>query len=152
MNRELKKLLKNFVNYVEEEIVPTFNEGEGYFYETATNKINIDLTDNEDFGFMRHLKETHKYKNADKISIIVWSILHEIGHYETEDEIEWEDDFNDRAVLALTGENVKYNTKVQDMYFNLPSEFAATEWAIDWVKNNFKIAKEISKLVENLRG
>lgn len=152
MNKELKKLLRNFVKEVDEEISPIFIEGEGYYFETTTNKINIDLSDTEDYGFMRHLKEKHHYDCADTISIIIWSILHEIGHYNTENEIDWEDDFEDRFALACTNSDVRYNKKVQDMYFDLPSEFAATEWAIDYVKDNFENIMRISKLIENLKG
>lgn len=142
--KRIKKSIVDFVKSIDEELSVTFINGVGYYYETATNTINVDFTDEtEEFGFLRHLKEVHNCDFAYDYSITLWSILHEIGHYETENEIEEDtDDEELRFWLSMTDKKVAENPTIQDRYFNLPSEWVATEWAIDWIKDNLETAKK----------
>lgn len=59
------------------------------------------------------------------------SILHELGHWMTASEVNWEEYFAEQD-----------NVFGQD-YFNLTAERLATDWAINWLQNptNRKIAK-----------
>ncbi len=108
-------------------------------FDFAHNKIIIGYDFNDDeFGFNYHLKTAHKCKFADKISNELWTILHELGHYYTNSGIEDEDQAQFvRAICAMLGDDiVKGNREVHAMYYNLPSEWASTEWAIDFVRKN----------------
>ena len=128
-----KTEIRNFIQSIAD--VKVSFKKEGYWYDNEKETINVDLSDLEDMGFMRHLREVHKCKFANEYSLTLWSILHEIGHYYTLDDVE-EDDEDDRVALALTTTAVAHNKKVQNRYFNMPSEWAATEWAIDFIKDN----------------
>lgn len=66
------------------------------------------------------------------------SILHEVGHLETE----WEmvDDTKIRNRKGLT------NTE----YFNLFNERIATDWAGEWIENNIKLALDIDKIFKKM--
>ena len=99
--------------------------------------IGYDFNDDE-YGFMRHLREVHGCKFANFFTHRFWAILHELGHYFTGEGIEDEKETLEvRALCILIGDDiVKTNKGVQDMYFNLPSEFAATEWAINFIKTH----------------
>ena len=94
--------------------------------------------DEDNYGFTYHLKNTHKCRYAYKISHRLWAVLHELGHYYTEQGIEDSEQYQQvRAICMLVGDEVvRKDRKVQAMYFNLPSEWAATEWAINWVKTH----------------
>ena len=83
--------------------------------------VGYDFNDDE-YGFMRHLREVHGCKFANLFTHRFWAILHELGHYFTGDGIE--DEKETLEVRAFC------------MYFNLPSEFAATEWAINFIKTH----------------
>lgn len=59
------------------------------------------------------------------------SILHELGHWMTADEVDWEEYFAEQE-----------NVFGQD-YFNLKAERIATDWAIAWLSDpeNRRVAK-----------
>lgn len=128
-----KTEIRNFIQSIAD--VKVSFKKEGYWYDNEKEAINVDLTDFDDMGFMRHLREVHKCDFVDDYPLALWSILHEIGHYYTLDDVE-EDDEDDRIALTLTTSEIANNKKVQDRYFNMPSEWAATEWAIQFVKDN----------------
>ena len=77
---------------------------------------------------------------------ITISLLHELGHLETNDEIRKEFPMWLRE-LAEIGLNGKYDSDKEKnyVYFTLPDEKAATEWAIDWLTKNAAVAKEFEK-------
>ena len=129
-----KTEIRNFIQSIAD-VKVTFSKS-GWWYDNEREVINVDLTDFNDMGFMRHLHEVHKCEFAYEYSLTLWSILHEIGHYYTLDDIE--DDEDDRIALMLTTSEIADNEKVQDRYFNMPSEWVATEWAINFIKHNKK--------------
>lgn len=107
-------------------------------YDYAEDKIYMNLDGEPDMGFMRHLLTYHcnpqERKWAVKIDEILWSLLHEIGHEMTMDFVEEDEkDETTRALCAMTSlEEVKGNIPLQDLYFNLPLEWEATDWAVCW--------------------
>lgn len=144
---KLEKAIVKFVKAIDEELSVTFIKGVGYYFETNTNTINVDFTETDDCGFLRHLHEVHNCKFAYAYPLVLWSILHEIGHYETENEVEeTESDEELRFWLSLTGEELAHNTVIQDRYFNLPSEWEATEWAIGWLTDNPTLAEHFKEV------
>ena len=76
-------------------------------------------------------------------SLLVWSILHEIGHYYTLDFCD--DDSELRLFLAFCDGSL---IEIQDAYFNLESEWEATEWAIDFIIEHSKLCKFFSKILK----
>lgn len=139
----LEKAIEKFIKEIDEELNVTFDCNRGYCFETSTNTVNVDLTDTEDCGFMRHLKEFHKCEFAYEYSLCLWSILHEIGHYETEgDLVESDDDTMLRFYLMFAEDKNHDNIELQNQYFNLPAEWYATEWAIEWIEENPTLAKK----------
>ena len=71
------------------------------------------------------------------------SLLHELGHFSTEQEIEGYDRQVELEFLRkyIPRELINY------AYFMLPDEMAATLWAVEWLKNaeNRKLAKAFEK-------
>lgn len=89
---------------------------------------NLKANDEFDKAFRRNF--VHRCPLARGFSNVTISILHELGHYFTWYdflEIEKEDEFT--------------------CHFDLPSERAATDWAIGWLQNpeNRKIAKAFER-------
>ena len=74
---------------------------------------------------------------------ITLSLLHELGHFETYEEIEG---YDRRAELQRLDNDFPVET-INFEYFKLPDETAATEWAIKWLQEakNRKIAKAFEK-------
>lgn len=147
MTKQIRDNIEKFVKSIDEELSVTFICGVGSYLKTDTNTINIDYTETDDYGFMRHLKEIHKCDFTYDYSLILWTMLHEIGHYETEWELlEEDDEALLRFWLSFTSKKDAHNIVIQDKYYNLTAEWYATEWAIQWISGNSEKAKELNKL------
>ena len=68
-----------------------------------------------------------------KADIFLYSILHEIGHSQTMEQIS-EMDWN-------YSQDMKQTELTDEEYFNLPDEIAATKWAVDYLNNNTEDVK-----------
>lgn len=144
----LKILCWLFVKSISPKLKIVFTD-EGSSFEYTTDTVYLTFGENCD-GFMRHLKFVHGIRGADNFNIVMWQILHEIGHYFTLDYCE-DDEKIERAICALIDENsAKNSEKIQDMYFNLEKEWEATEWGIDYLINNQNKCKIFSKLLDIL--
>ena len=87
----------------------------------------------------------HECQFVDDIDPLMWTLLHEIGHFETAEIVDPEDDLANRALFAITSkEQARGDKELQDLYFSMDSEWQATEWAIDWVANHHKLAVALS--------
>ena len=96
-----------------------------------------------DLGFMRHLREFHFFETPETYSTELWTILHELGHYFNPDE---EEDYDGKDECAFTSiEEAIKRPDLQNIYYNSPDEFAATEWAIEWINDHPKLAEWFSK-------
>ena len=146
MNRKLERKIREFVHLVDSDIVVCFDDT--YYYDYINEWVYYapdNLTDN---GFLRHLYEYHKGAEGIELSLLMWSILHEIGHYYT-----WDDEFEDEEEMwerycyqHFPCENVEQSKAMQDAYFNMESEWIATEWAIEYAKENYAIVKAFDEI------
>ena len=75
--------------------------------------------------------------------VYYWSLMHEVGHFYTIDDIE-EDDSDLRELCCALG------VESMEMYVNLPMERVATEWAVQWTEGNPEQAQKINKFVMSL--
>lgn len=122
------------------------DEGNGTEFEWDTNTIYYDREDSPfDLGFARHLREKHFFEHPEEYSNQLWSLLHELGHYFYQDE---EEDLEAKAICALMPQELVIdNPELQNLYYDSPDEFVATEWAIDWIVGHPKLAKWFSKIL-----
>lgn len=157
---ELNNILNNFLEPFE--CYAELDTDFGYYY--ASNRITYSLvvSDNMDRFFLDFAKSLNPSLTCD---IFLLSLLHEIGHEETLDELD------DSTIAYCQDEKTRINMQytfaeldkdedkmraAANEYFNLPDEKIATEWAIDYMVNNqaeisslwFKIAQQISKIYD----
>lgn len=148
----LHKLASAIVDEIEPEL--RVEQSDENSFEYAEDLVRLNLWDDEDCGFMRHLRTVHGYDNS-AISPMLWTILHEVGHYETADDYdddEYTEGLNEKACLAcLSDEEMRTNEVLQDRYFNIVEEWLATEWAIDFVKSHLRKSKKWSRELEALK-
>lgn len=79
-------------------------------------------------------------------SNLTLSLLHELGHFETDSKVPC--GYNRDKAEKLIEERSKGDyIKTNLMYFNLPDEWLATQWAIEWLSNteNRKKAKRFER-------
>ena len=143
------------LNYIVKSIAPEINviydetEPTCFDHDLKAISIGVDFQD-DDCGFMRHIKFNHDYPEAEEYSLTLWSILHELGHYFTSNNgyISTEE----LAEYALCGliprEIAENNESIQNMYFDIESEWNATEWAINWIKDNTDLARQFNDLLK----
>jgi len=67
-----------------------------------------------------------RFPKADGFGLFTLSILHEVGHLETEDE--------------MIENTIDVDTLTNEQYFKLHNEKIATNWAGTWLENNYKEA------------
>ena len=137
-------LIVLFVRLIDKKIKITF-EDTYCWAERDNHAINIapsDFRSITDFGFVRHIKTNHSFNKIDNYSLAMISILHEIGHLYTNGK----DDLEMRSFLAMVSPEIAAkNINIQNKYFNIPCEWQATEWAINFIKRNQKFVKKFDK-------
>ncbi len=133
----------------------TVDQSDENSYEYADMLVRLNLRDDEDFGFMRHLREVHLCVFADDYSPMLWTILHEVGHAQTEDDFgedEYAEGLNTKMALAcVPPAELRKNVVLQDRYFDTVEEWLATEWAIDYVREHNARCKRWSRILESRR-
>jgi hypothetical protein len=124
-----------FIKTINPRIKIKYDENDFAFcFKNNTLYYNFNLID---MGFLRHMRECHK--REPQFGLMLYSLLHELGHYYMQDCIS-EDEIETRAYCALLPVDfVLERPEIQNLYFNLESEFEATEWAIQYtIKHNRK--------------
>ena len=124
-----------------------------YAYHFSKALVTFKLTENtiEDHLFDDFIFERFGYKVENTFMI---SLLHEVGHHLANDEIEGmifdfcidEKDRIQKAMsTAYTYDEIK---ELEYQYFTLPDELMATQWAINFARNN---ALEYDVMWENIK-
>lgn len=86
-------------------------------------------------------------------NIFIISLLHEVGHYMTDDEFDEIDDLylwnakQDNLAKLNATHDEKELKALEYIYFRLPDEYAATEWAVDFYESHPQwVAKMTAKV------
>ena len=149
----LKKLNKATLNELKDfGIDKTFLTDVGYEYNFEENAVGWSLIQNEtDDIYNTFVYERFGYKVTNTFFI---SLMHEVGHYKTADDVmgsayeyclEEKERICDRLLDDIT---TKEKRVLHYQYFNLPDEWAATYWAVNYIKNHPKKSKKIIKRLE----
>ena len=120
---ELTKTLSVFAEQFNCTVTPDID----FFCYFAENRVTYALVTSEksNNAFMNRVRSLYPDINAD---VFLWSFLHEIGHIETGDEIsepEWK-----------RISEIKSTELTHEVYFELPDEYLATEWAACYMRQH----------------
>lgn len=127
--------------------------GPDFCYDPNSEKVQFTITMEEeaDKMFFYFISETFNYKVKD---LFLLSLLHEVGHHVTLDDFEDEEISADRKIknrIAFEIDNDNYESKLLE-YFNLPTEYAATAWAVSYMRAHEKeICKHWRVMLEHFR-
>lgn len=120
-----------------------FVEGEDFCYYQNLHIVQWGVFENpkSDIHFAQFLSE---YGLEPRVDNFVISLLHEVGHYMTMhyfDKNAWDND-------TAAKENVEGDGSIgiDYWYWELPIEFAANMWAINWANSHSKELKELTIL------
>lgn len=115
--------------------------GDDFMFVLGGGVPGIQWTDGEDAVLNKiwayRLMEDYGFKLTNQ-NVFIMSILHEVGHAMTVDKFStkhWNDEFAKKEKISeeMTKEN--FFEKNQE-YFLMPTEKAATDWAVDYYNNN----------------
>lgn len=83
----------------------------------------------------------NRYSGAKGFANITLVLLHEVGHLKTCEEF-WKDENAELLDMMM-----RSTVETQEEYMKIPSEYGATEWAIEWLKNadNRALAKQFER-------
>lgn len=139
----INKLLKEY--FWNEGYDLDFEMGTDFAYYDNKNLITYSLVVSErmDNLFMDFAKS--KGLEVD-CGIFFLSLLHEVGHYNTIDEL------TDRQNAKCDEAKRKLRTSDADAkkYFNILDERMATEWAINYINENAERLKKLSEKIEKI--
>lgn len=135
---KIDAILNNFL----EEFEATAHIGKDFCYWYKESCINYSLVVAEESSdyFMKNFNKLAPDLHCDPF---LASFMHELGHHETIGIIE-EDCYTMKIELEHELKTVKdvLKSKVYQKYFDLPDEYEATMWAINYMRNNVeKVAK-----------
>lgn len=135
---KLDKITNILNSFLEPFECEAFAAGDFAYY-SGSNTISYALliADTHEKSFMNFTRDFFPAINADPF---LWSFLHELGHHETEDEFE-EEDFEDYM-------RINQNEISSEEYYTLPIEFAATQWAAEFMTDH---TKEVETLWNKLK-
>ena len=131
--------------------------GKEYSYFFENESVSFKITENsvEDAWFIEFIKERFNY---DVEFPFVLSLLHEVGHHKTYDDLgemieEFCDTEKERINAQMVDANADTTKKLEWQYFNLPDEIMATQWAVNYAiahpRKIKKMWKEMHKALDD---
>ena len=86
------------------------------------------------------LESVKRQKPEIKLNSFVWSLLHELGHHVTNDDLtEEEERYCNRKRARVA------RTKAKHPYYRLPDEVMATKWAVQYANTHKEEVLELSE-------
>ena len=127
----------------------TFGSDFAYWTESELIQYTIFLHQDSDIYFSDFIKKEFNFSVSD---IFLVSLLHEVGHYYTIDDFEEDELLNDELIKDDLSNDQQITEKERNFrYFSLPVEYAATEWAINFLKDNPNIYHQWGIMLEHFR-
>lgn len=133
--KELNEIIKKFVQTFDEDYSAEI--GADFAADLDNNSVVWTLIYSEDGGKAFYSDFCNRYPPAKNYSFFLLSLLHEIGHLETEDEM-------------IDDTDIRNTDLSNEEYFNLFNERLATDWAGEWIEENLTLAKQIDSKISFL--
>lgn len=130
--------INDIINEFLEPFELTAELGTDFDYSFLEDKIHYALVvgDTSSNLFLKDAEARFPDVHAD---VFLWSLLHEIGHSETLDDL---DDGVEELCMEIKrelNEHQDWSTEIRyTIYFNCPDEKAATDWAGEYLTTHFK--------------
>lgn len=107
----------------------------GYYYRDDLVAYSFVITDKADRYFQKTLRDIHHfYTNLDSVDLFIMSILHEVGHSQTVDDIsslQWSR-LNLTKFLIEKCYRLTRSNRIYERYFYCLDEVLATSWAVEY--------------------
>lgn len=141
--------INSILNSFLEEWECTVSLDSDFAYYHSSNLITYSVVIADNFGDKLFMSLVNKLCPEIKGDIFLWSLLHELGHHETiddleDDEIAYCQDEKERITRELEKcMDAETGARIASQYYVLPDEYAATAWAADFVRHNVKKVEQL---------
>lgn len=123
-----------FVKSIDPEYSACF--AEDFMADLDTDTVEWALTYVESGGEAFYNHFVKRFPFAAQYSFFLLCLLHEVGHLETEWDMDDDTDFRNNAHVTT------------EDYFNLHNEYIATQWAGEWLEDNPEAAKALQAVLD----
>lgn len=149
-NKKELKIIRDFIHEVNNEIIVRISTDKQWKCEIPNFKIFLGAKKREkwinEIVDKWHKQQEFYFEGANMILI---SLLHEIGHFQTLDLNEWLD--RNEKVEQLQNFYCEGKITIEELnfkYFELPNEYKATQWAFEYYKANKSKCENLAKLIK----
>jgi len=140
LTKEKMKLIKEFIKTIDKDI--KIRQSKKFECDIYEEKIYI--TTKKPQYFYDWLLSKIDFKP----NWFIIAILHEVGHIMTNTE-----ELQDNREMLYGLYSLAYKTKeinekeINLKYFEIPAEYEATMWGVEFYKNNFKLCEEVAEML-----
>ena len=150
---ELNKAITEITNILDTwlkdngfDLTTRFEQDFGYYHTENVIAFSLLTTERNDEYFGNFVDDLGGYGDLGFLN----SFFHELGHYETYDDISDRDYEYGRMVKAYLADKEELNDYDLYTYFNLPIERAATEWGIAYINDHYPEVMELNEKIRNI--
>ena len=138
------KLVQDFVNTIDKDIV--IKKGRRFEVDVAEEEIFLG---NKRFDRVSQLLMNWLYsKTKVNVNWLVLSILHEVGHIMTDtEELQDQRETLNAIYSFMYEQEVITETEYFISYFEIPAEYNATMWGLNYYLNNSQKCQELAKML-----
>ena len=148
-NKKDLQLIRNFIKEIDKDIVIRIAPNQEFYCQLPLGKIYLGKKKIDDIQFYWYnWYQEQEFFSKEEINLRMITLLHEIGHFVTFDLNEWLD--RNKKVPQLTEKYCKGELTLKELnfaYWNLPNEYKATEWAVDYYKRNKEKCDRLAKMI-----
>ena len=150
---ELNKAITEITNILDTwlkdngfDLTTRFEQDFGYYHNENVIAFGLLTTEMNDECFGNFVENLGGYGNWGFLN----SFFHELGHYETYEDISGKDYEYGQVVKAYLADKEELNDYDLYTYFNLPIERAATEWGIAYINDHTPEVMELNEKIHNI--
>lgn len=141
-----KMIIQDFVSNIDNSLIIETSPEKRFECDIAQKTIYLGTKNTDKYEKAAFIKW---YKAQDFFTPMnrrILSLLHEIGHFKTYNEIEFEERNTIEDMITFMYEQGAINyQELSKAYFEIPNELKATQWGVQYYKNHTQECKELAK-------
>lgn len=143
---EIRKILDTWLKENGFDLTTRFEQDFGYYHNENVIAFGLLTTERNEKCFGQFVEDLGGNSNFGFLN----SFFHELGHYETYDDISDREYEYGQMVKAYLADKEELNDYDLYTYFNLPIERTATEWAVAYMNDHTPEVVELNRKIRDI--